>query len=36
MQQLFRTKGIDAKIYFLNNKAIHGVTEIETMLKIED
>ena len=28
-------KKIDAKINFLFNKAIHGVTEINTMLKIE-
>ena len=29
-------KKIDAKIHFLINKAIHGVTEIDTMLKIEN
>ena len=36
MQQLFRTLGIDTKLYFLINKAIHGVTKINTMLKIEN
>ena len=29
-------KKIDANIHFLINKAIHGVTEINTMLKIEN
>ena len=36
MQQLYRTLEIDGKFYFLVNKAIHGVTEIYTMLKIEN